>query len=112
MPPPAPQARKQDAGGDGAAASVSIAQSIAPATARHLAAGQGQTTAGSRPRFCGRWLTGFKDLWLTGALSRPGRPPLAVIPDQLCVREIRTPSQPGSPVPGRPRDKAASALAQ
>jgi hypothetical protein len=82
MPPPAPQARKQDAGGDGAAASVSVAQCIAPAIAHRLAAGQGQATTGNRPQACGRWLMGFKDLWLTGALSSatgladdmPGRP--------------------------------------
>ena len=31
-------------------------------------------TAGARPRPGGRWLMGFKDLWLTGPLIGPGRP--------------------------------------
>ena len=48
--------------------SLSLSQCVAPAFARLFAR---QATAGMRPPKDGRWLTGFKDLWLTGPLTAP-----------------------------------------
>ena len=48
---------------------LSVTQCVAPAFARPLAEDQERATAGMRPLPGGRWLMGFKDLWLTGPLS-------------------------------------------
>src|SRR5690349_13469836 len=73
MPSPARHARKRDADGDGAAVAclrctMRRASGRAPLTRR-----QRRATAGTRPRTGGRWLTGFKDLWLTRPFTGPKR---------------------------------------
>ena len=64
-PPPALRAREQDAGGDGAA-EAGLRGTMRRAGARPPFSGRAK--AGWRPPPGGRWLTGSKDLWLTGPL--------------------------------------------
>src|SRR5712671_164275 len=68
MPSPALQARMRDADGDGAAES-SLLGTMRRAGVRAPFARR--ATTGMRPPPSGRWLTGFKDLWLTGPLTAP-----------------------------------------
>jgi hypothetical protein len=49
--------------------SLSVTQCVAPAVAHPFF--DGRTAAGMRPLCGGRWLTGFKDLWLTRPLTAP-----------------------------------------
>src|SRR5689334_1354258 len=70
MPSPALRAREQDTDGDGAA-EASLRDTMRRAGVRAPVRGERQPACG-RPGD-GRWLTGFKDLWLTGPLTAPKR---------------------------------------
>jgi hypothetical protein len=74
---------------------LSVAQCVAPAFARRLAESQERATAGMRPLPGGRWLTGFKDLWLTGPLSASEGPAASSFRDagEACVPGIQSQTQ-------------------
>src|SRR5438552_858280 len=78
MPSPAPRAREQEADGDGAAEQSLLGTmrlgTMRLGTMRRAgvrAPFARRAPAGMRPPPGGRWLTGFKDLWLTGPLKAP-----------------------------------------
>src|SRR5437763_7421889 len=70
MPSPTLRARKQEADGDGAAEACLLGIMRRAGVRAPFAR---RATAGMRPPRGGRWLTGFKDLWLTGPLTAPKR---------------------------------------